>query len=99
MGLTATRAVRLEDAGFDGLFQSKKALWKRLAKAAYEYVAPEIEARGESVRQDDLIRPLLPVLEISPDLRAFLSEKSLKQKYWYEWFGEWIVDRVWAELP
>jgi hypothetical protein len=99
MALTATKAVRLEDAGFGGLFSGKRSLWKGLAKEAYEYVATQIEARGESVRADDLIPPLLPVLEISPDLRDFLDEKKLTQKYWYQWFGEWIVDQVWAELP
>ncbi len=99
MGLTATKAVRIEDAELDKLFQAKRALWKDLASEAYKYVAPPIEQRRETVRPDDLIPPLIPVLEISSDLRAFLAENRLTQKFWYQWFGEWIVDRVWTELP
>lgn len=99
MSLTATKAVRLEDAELDDLFNKKRALWKGLAKEAYKYVAPPIEARGEDVRLDDLIPPLVPILEISSDLRDFLAEHRLTQKFWYEWFGEFIVDRVWSELP
>jgi hypothetical protein len=99
MGLTATKAVRIEDAELDQLFESHRAIWKDLAKEAHKYVAPQIEARGEAVRRDDLIPPLIPVLEISSDLRDFLIEHRLTQKYWYQWFGEWIVDKVWHELP
>ena len=99
MGLTATKAVRIEDAELNKLFDKKRALWKGLAKEAYKYVAPPIKARGEKVRRDDLIPPLIPILEISSDLRDFLAEHRLTQKFWYQWFGEWIVDRVWDELP
>jgi hypothetical protein len=99
VGLTATKAVRIEDAELNKLFDKKRTLWKGLAKEAYKYVAPAIKARKEDVRRDDLITPLLPVLEISSDLRDFLDEHKLTQKFWYEWFAEWIVDHVWSELP
>jgi hypothetical protein len=99
MGITAKKAVRIEDQELNKLFDKKRAMWKGLAKEAYKYVAPTIEARGEKVRSDDLIAPLMPVLEISSDLRDFLAERRLTQNFWYEWFGEWIIDRVWSELP
>lgn len=29
---------------------------------------------------------------------SYLSEQRLSQNYWYTWFAELIVDRVWDEL-
>jgi hypothetical protein len=98
VGLTATKATRLEDAGLDDLLRSEKTLWKSLATEAYEYVSRALKDSGEPVRPDDLIPPLVPVLEVSSILREFLAENSLRQQYWYTWFGELIVDRLWDEL-
>lgn len=41
---------------------------------------------------------LIPVLEVAADLRDFLAENRLTQKYWYQWFAELIVDRLWDDL-
>jgi hypothetical protein len=98
MGLTATKSLRLEDAGLDKLFTRKKTLWQPLAQNAYTYVTGGLEDSGEPVRPDDLIPMLVPVLEVTAELREFLADKKLTQKYWYEWFAELIVDRVWDDL-
>lgn len=98
MGLTATKSVRLEDAGLDGLFSKKENLWRQLAQNAYNYVSGGLEDSGEPVRRDDLIPPLVPVLEVTDELREFLAEERLTQKYWYQWFAELIVDQLWDEL-
>lgn len=57
-----------------------------------------LEDSGEPVRPDDLVTPLIPVLEVTADLRNFLDENRLTQKYWYQWFAELLVDRLWDEL-
>jgi hypothetical protein len=98
MGLTATKSLRLEDAGLDTLFTKKQKLWRELAQNAFDYVSGALEDSGEPVRRDDLITPLIPVLEVTTDLREFLAEKRLKQKYWNQWFAELIVDRLWDDL-
>jgi hypothetical protein len=98
MGLTATKSLRLEDAGLVELFTKKKTLWQPLAQNAYDYVSGGLEESGEPVRPDDLIPMLIPVLEVTAELREFLAEEKLTQKYWYEWFAELIVDRVWNDL-
>ena len=51
-----------------------------------------------TVRPDDVLKPLLPVLEVAPKLREYLARNKLSQKYWYERFGELIIDRLWKEL-
>ena len=98
MGLTATKSVRLEAAGLVSLFDEELALWLPLAQNAFNYVLGGLEESGEPVRRDDLIPPLVPVLEVTDKLREFLAENRLRQKYWYEWFAELIVDRLWEQL-
>lgn len=98
MGLTAQKSLDLEGADLDDLFKEDKKLWTSMAKQAYGYVADFVKEADEPVRPDDLIPVLVPVLEITEKLRIFLAENGLNQKYWYTWFGELIVDRVWKEL-
>jgi hypothetical protein len=55
-------------------------------------------AAAGTIRQDDVVPALQPVLEVTPALREFLAGRSLRQQYWYEWFAELIIDRLWDEL-
>jgi hypothetical protein len=98
MGLTATKSLRLEDAGLDDLFEEKKDLWKGLAKRTFDFVKGALTDSGEPVRPDDLITPLVPALEASPVLREYLASKKLTQKFWNEWFAELIVESLWDQL-
>jgi hypothetical protein len=98
LGLTARKSLGLEDAGLDGLFAKKRSLWLETAQQAYDYTAEFVKEADEPVRPDDLIDVLIPVLEVTKVLRDFLSEHKLRQKYWYVWFGELIIDRLWDEI-
>lgn len=98
MGLTARKSLGLEDAGLDELFEDERDLWKDTAQQAYDYTAEFVKEADEPIRPDDLIDVLIPVLEVTKVLRDFLSEHRLRQKYWYVWFGELIIDRLWAEI-
>lgn len=98
MGLTARKSLRLNDGGLIGLFEAEEAMWSKMAQEAYDYTADFVKGAGEPVRPDDLIPVLVPVLEVTERLRVYLSENRLSQNYWYTWFGELIVDRVWDEL-
>ncbi len=94
MALDATKEQSLLDVSLVTLFEKNRKLWKADAQAAYEF----IEGFLDVVRPDDVIKPLLPVLEVAPKLRQYLAENRLSQKYWYERFGELVVDRLWGEL-
>jgi hypothetical protein len=69
-----------------------------MARQAFVYAAGYIEASGAQIRQDDVVPALQPVLEVTPELRIFLYREKLRQQYWYEWFAELVIDRLWDEL-
>ncbi len=94
MALDATKEQALKDVSLVTLFEKNRKLWKDDAQAAFEFSAGFLEV----VRPDDVIKPLLPVLEVAPKLRQYLAEQRLSQKYWYQRFGELVLDRLWEEL-
>ena len=94
MALTAAKLQRLGDAGLVDLFQERRQLWAELAGHAYAYTAGYLP----DVRPDDVIPALVPALEVSNELRRHLAEHRLNQQYWFTWFGELILDRLWDDL-
>ena len=94
MALDATKEQELKDVSLIKLFEDRRDLWKADARSAYAFSAGFLDV----VRPDDVLKPLLPVLEVSPQLRNYLAGGRLSQKYWYQRFGELILDRLWNEL-
>lgn len=97
MALNHVKELRLTDAGLVDLYEENLTLWRELAEHAYEYAKNYIAAAG-AIRQDDVVPALQPVLEVTPALREFLAGRSLRQQYWYEWFAELVIDRLWDDL-
>ena len=95
MALSLNKLKRLGDAGLTELFEVDRKLWTAMAKDAYGYTRKFI---GAEVRPDDVVQTLVPALEVSDRLRTFLAGRKLTQNYWYTWFAELIVDRLWADL-
>jgi hypothetical protein len=98
LALNATKSKRLEDAGLDQYFDQHRPLWQQKARRAFEYARAFVVESGEEVRQDDVVPLLVPALEVFDDFRDHLAAQKLTQKYWYTYFAELIVDRLWAEL-
>jgi hypothetical protein len=95
VALSLNKLKRLGDAGLTGLFEQDQKLWTAMAKDAYGYTRKFI---GAEVRPDDVVPTLVPALEVSDRLRTFLAGRKLTQQYWYTWFAELIVDRLWSDL-
>ena len=95
MALSLNKLKRLEDAGLTGLFDADRKLWTAMTKDAYAYTSRFI---GGEVRPDDVVPTLVPALEVSDRLRTYLAGRKLSQQYWYTWFAELIVDRLWSDL-
>ena len=95
MALSLNKLKRLDDAGLTQLFEEDRKLWTAMAKDAYAYTHKFI---GTDVRPDDVVPTLVPALEVSDRLRTYLAGRKLTQQYWYTWFAELIVDRLWPDL-
>jgi hypothetical protein len=95
VALSLNKLKRLTDAGLVDLFEEDRKLWTAMAKDAYAYTKKFI---GTDVRPDDVVPTLVPALEVSDRLRTFLASRRLTQQYWYTWFAELIVDRLWPDL-
>jgi len=98
MALNLVKEMRLQDAGLIDLYEKELKLWRAMAEQAYTYTAAYVEGSGATVRPDDVVPALQPVLEVTPELRQFLEREKLRQHYWYEWFAELVIDRLWLEL-
>lgn len=95
MALNLQKLKRLGDASLVALFEQDQKLWTAMAKDAYSYTRKFI---GPDVRPDDVVPTLVPALEVSDRLRDYLASRKLTQNYWYAWFAELIVDRLWSDL-
>jgi hypothetical protein len=95
VALNLNKLKRLGDAGLTELFEQDQKLWTAMAKDAYGYTRKFI---GADVRPDDVVPTLVPALEVSDRLRTLLAGRKLTQQYWYTWFAELIVDRLWSDL-
>ena len=95
MALSLNKLKRLTDAGLVELFEADRKLWTAMAKDAYGYTRKFI---GAEVRPDDVVPTLVPALEVSDRLRTYLASRKLTQQYWYTWFAELVVDRLWGDL-
>jgi len=95
VALSLNKLKRLSDAGLVEFFEQDRKLWMAMAKDAYGYTRKFI---GKEVRPDDVVPTLVPALEVSDRLRTYLAGRKLAQNYWYTWFAELIVDRLWSDL-
>jgi len=95
VALSLNKLKRLTDAGLVELFEEDRKLWTAMAKDAHGYTRKFI---GTDVRPDDVVPTLVPALEVSDRLRTFLASRKLTQNYWYTWYAELIVDRLWDDL-
>jgi hypothetical protein len=98
MALTAEEVQNLRNASLIDFFNANKALYLAKAKSAYQYSSAYVEAAGEPVRIDDVAGPLVLALKVGDPVIPYLARKKLTQKYWYNWFADYILDCVWKEV-
>src|SRR2546422_5234897 len=76
VALDATKEQALQDVSLIKLFEDHRDLWKADAKSAYDFSAGFLDV----VRPDDVLKPLLPVLEVAPKLRELSgAEQALPE--------------------
>ena len=94
MALTLDKEQKLESAGLIAFFENDQAMWTDLAQSAFIYVKGNFPADSQ-IRRDDIAKALIPVVEVTEGLQAYLSANKLKQKYWVGHFTDLVIDRTW----
>jgi hypothetical protein len=98
MALTAEIDQRLAAVGLTSFFEQHRALYDAMAKTAYDYAAGYVAEAGLPLRIDDVAVALEPAMHLSEPLTTLLATKRLTQKYWYRYFADLVLDRLWDEL-
>lgn len=99
MALTYEKEQRLTRASFSQLFDAHQALWLAASTAAYTYMRARFP-QNVPIRPDDVAKVLKPTIEVSVELRNKLAaSKGLTQKYWVDYFVDFIIDRTWDQMP
>ncbi len=95
MALTEVVRLRLEGKEFDRLYADHENDWTALAERARVLIAAQV-GRGHNPTVDDIKKVLLPLIEINPHLREFLTNrrKPLTQQYWIRDFTDYVLHRV-----
>jgi len=92
--LTHRKLQDLSAAGFVSFLDEDQAQWKVKAQHSYDATRAFIK----EIRPGDLVPLLVAELEVTPAFRKYLNSKSLRQRYWTQWFAELIIERFWSEL-
>lgn len=98
MALTTEHLQRLQRAGLDSFFTREQSVFRPLAYEAYDYAVTMVAPTGQPVHVDDAAAPLRLALNLNKKLADYLAAKRLTQKYWTEWFADYILDQLWADL-
>jgi hypothetical protein len=91
LGLTEAKTKDLKDKKFDELYKKHKAKWQSMAQTAYDFAKTNI-SKGAEPLPDDVLKPLLSMLEVDEDLRKHQEVKHAKYSRYRESFGEYIVE-------
>lgn len=97
MALTLEVEQRLEDVGLIAFYQRDEAAWLGAVRDTRDYVVrgfPE----GARVRQDDVAKALVIVLEVHEGFKDYRDRETLRPKYWIRHFADLLVDRTWDRL-
>jgi hypothetical protein len=92
MGLSEAKIKDLEDKKFDQLYDSHEDEWLEMVKNAYDFCKEHITG-GRDPRPDDVLKELLPMLEVNEDLRAHQEDNHARFKHYREYFGDYIIDK------
>ena len=92
MSLTLEKLHRLRGKGFDKLYDDHAAKWIEMAGNARTYAETFI-ADDETVRPGDISEIFRNAIKVDPHFEAHVKGK-LPQKYWVEWFADYILDKI-----
>ncbi|MBN1548332.1 MAG: hypothetical protein JW902_16905 [Syntrophaceae bacterium] len=92
MGLTEAKIKDLEDKKFDKLYKKHGSMWKEMVEVATEFTKDNITG-GLDPRPDDVLKSLLPTLEVNTELRNHQEDHRARYPRYREYFGDYIIDK------
>jgi hypothetical protein len=92
VGLTESKIQDLNDKNFDKLYEKYKDEWLAMVKNAYEFTKNHV-TDGQAPRPDDILKMLLPMLEVDEHLRTHQEDNKARYKHFREYFGDYIIDK------
>jgi hypothetical protein len=63
---------------------------------AYAFTKAHITG-GSTPRPDDVLKELLPMLEVNENLRKHQEDNKARFKHYRDYYGEYIIDRYYAK--
>lgn len=97
MSLTLEKLHRLEKKGFDTLYDDHADKWVAMVTNARVYAATFIDG-GNVIRPGDVSAIIQNAIKVDPNFEEHVKAKSLQQKYWVEYFAEYILDRIYPTV-
>ncbi len=92
MGLTESKIKDLEEKNFDKLYERRKSEWLTIVNQAAAFAGANITG-GREPRPDDILKALLPMLEVNEKLRDHQEENRARFKHFREYYGDYIIDK------
>jgi hypothetical protein len=91
VGLTEVKIKELKDKKFDELYKQHKDDWEKMVVIAHDFAKENI-SHGAEPLADDILKPLLSMLEVNEALRKHQEKRHAKYRRYRESFGEFIVE-------
>jgi hypothetical protein len=92
VGLTESKIKDLKDKDFDKLYKKHEEAWRTMVRNALAFARKNV-AGGGTPRPDDILKVLLPMLEVNQELRDHQEEVHARYKRFREYFGDYIIDQ------
>jgi hypothetical protein len=98
VGLTESKIKDLHDKKFDKLYKKHEEAWRTMVRNAFGFTKKNIAEGGEP-RADDVLKVLLPMLEVNEELRKHQEDVHARYKRFREYFGGYIIDQELSTKP
>lgn len=93
MSLTLEKLRRLRRKEFDKLYNDHTPKWVEMVNNGRAYAHSFIGA-DETIRPGDVAEIIANAKRVDPLFEAHVKEHGIPQKYWVEYFADYILDRI-----
>lgn len=94
MSLDTEKLHRLKAKSFDQLYDGNRDKWNEMVENATKFAKTYLEGGADKVRPADISAILQNSIKVDPKFELHLQTRSLQQKYWVEWFADYVVEQV-----